>query len=120
MRRFLIFLGIIILFGCHDPKKDHMHNRNDINDVIKTIVIQDSLYRDSIPLSVDLGKPGVFNRELMFPLSIRELLDPKAAFHFQKLDSSYLDYQLITLTGFKIDKAGIPKSTFTSTAERMN
>jgi len=108
MRRFLIFLGVIVVLGCQEPKSDYpIPNKTDINEIIKAVIAKDSLFNHSIPLYPRLNKLKIVETDNYLPspfgsLNIRALTD-SVFFRFNNKDKPYLLFQNDNLKKFTID-----------------
>jgi hypothetical protein len=120
MRIFLIFLSAILLLGCHDTKKDYpIPSKRDIDEIVKVIMTQSKIYRNTLPLSIDLYRKGGPLKDF-FAFQVENILDAKNPFHFQKSDSAYFVFQIHNLQHFKIDTTGILKTRFTSATKILS
>ncbi|WP_214072165.1 hypothetical protein [Mucilaginibacter sp. dw_454] len=114
MPKLLLFVGLLLMFGCHDPEKEYsMPNKKDINEVVKAVITQGKIFRDTLPLSIDLYRRGGPRKDF-FAFEIDWLLNNKKPFHFQRADSAYFIYQIHHLHHLLIDTTGLSKIKFTS------
>jgi hypothetical protein len=117
MPKFLLFILAIALLGCKGPiRKYRTHNSNDINQVIKAVIIQDSLYLNKLPFNSQLGRL-VFNRQWMFSFKIDSLFSESRPTYFDEADYPYISFQRGNDTSFTVDKSTLPKISFTTLAE---
>ncbi len=120
MKRFFLFACAIALLGCNGPiRKYRTHNAADINQVIKAVIVQDSLADTGLAFNINLGEL-TFDKRWMFDFQIDSLFDERRPVYFSKSDYSYISFQCSNDTAFTIDKSVMPKITFTTLAERTN
>lgn len=140
MRIFLGFLLFIFLFGCHEPEKKYpVPSKKDIDDIIKTIITQQSCVvlfdwpglgiskpgdpnynaLDNLALLTDLKKVTVMDTLIgdLYTAYIRHLLNPNDSLHFKKADSLYILTQYYSLKHFTVDRRTLTNVRFISENE---
>jgi hypothetical protein len=132
MVRYLPSIFILLLFACNPSKPKSNFpapSSDDINAIIKAIVVHDSLVKDNTPLSIDLRKikiviPGPNTKlpEMLYhKVSIADLIYTghyRESF-FSKTDSLYLLFQNDTLKSFRFNKNLINGIPLTSTNKQQ-
>lgn len=115
MIRKALFIYFLVIFACKSekPKETYLApDKNDINEIIRTIIYKDSLNKTKIPLSVDLTKIIVSLKDATIPspigfatMNVKWLLGKGRdnQYFFSKRDSSYLFFQNGAIKSFKID-----------------
>lgn len=130
MNRYFLFIGGIILFGCNFKAKQNfpIPSKNDINEIIATIITQDSLLNYNKPLSIDLQKIKVNTTELpkgafifnIVNIDARALIETKSdkTEFFKKSDTTYFVFQNDTISTFKIKIELVSHFKLTNLAEQ--
>jgi hypothetical protein len=128
MNRFFLLVGVMILFGCSsNPKRSFpIPGTNDIDEIVRAVIVQDSLSNYKRPLSIDLKKTKVVVIKpvngLMLPppigdLDISGLINTKhRQSYFTKKDSLYILYQNDTLKHFRFNSNLISNLKLTTNA----
>jgi len=113
MPKLLLFIGLLLMFGCHDPEKDYrLPKTKDINEIVQ-IILKGKSYRDTLPLCIYLSRTGDTLKGLP-GIDLEKLVNQKASYHIQKVDSAYFIFQIHNLHHLKIDTIGILNAKFTS------
>lgn len=122
MKSYLLFAYSLLLFACTNKPNFPTPAKSDIDSIVKTIIIQDSLSVQNIPLSINLRKLDVYIAKTKLPppphtyiVDIKHLLSSS---YFNRKDSSYLMFQNKILKGYTLNKASFGKLKFTTTAEQ--
>jgi hypothetical protein len=127
----ILFIYLFLLIACKSEKlkeKIPVPNKIEINEIVKAIVSQDSLYAQDILLSQDLRKIKISTRPhtiIQSPIdinsiNIKELMVVKSnnQHFFSKSDSSYILSQNDTMRTFQIDKILSKRIKLTTSIEQ--
>ena len=132
MFRYLSSIFLLLFAGCNLSKqqiKFPVPKNDDINAIIKAVVNQDTLAKDSTPLSVDLRKirvvvpdsnlrlPSIFSHSVSITSLIHSGTHQEG--YFGKIDSLYLLFQNDTLRNFRFNKNLMSGIQLTSTNEQQ-
>jgi hypothetical protein len=128
MIRVVLFVYLLLLFACKSEKQKEEYSapgKNDINEVIRTIIREDSLNKKKIPLSADLRKITVSLKEVtpsrrgFDTMSVKRLLGRghDEQYFFSKRDSSYFLFQNGAIKSLKLDSPFLKIMTLMSSAQ---
>lgn len=132
MPKLLLFLGILMMLGCRESQLNYpLPNKKDIDAIIKTVVAQDSLFKNrkyNRPLSVDLQKIKIYKNRLesgpaLFDSTIIDLNDLmgikiRGQQFFKASDIAYFAFQNDIASHYEIPHSLISRFKLTTLADQ--
>jgi len=137
MIKYLLILNLLFVFACSRPTPKQtfpIPSKNDINEIVKAVILHDSLTEAGVPLSVDLEKKLVYTPKSRSypppedPLSlnvngrpISDIIDSiNGSDRLNAQDSLYILFQNDILTTFKIEPIFSKNLKYTSKLQQKN
>jgi len=124
----ILFIYLLLLLACKNEKPKEAYsvpNKNDVNQIIRTIIREDSLNKKKISLSAELRKITVSlkgptpSRRGFDTMNVKRLLGRghDGQYFFSKRDSSYFLFQNRAIKSLKLDSPFLKIMTLMSNAQ---
>ena len=129
MTKKILFIYLLVLFACKSEKPKEKYSapgKNDVNEIIRTIINEDSLNKKKYPLSADLIKITVSLKDATIPtrkrfdtMNVKRLLGRghDGQYFFSKRDSAYFFFQNGAIKSLKLDSPFLKIMTLMSNAQ---